>query len=72
MLEAITALCLAIADPLLGWMLYLPRDAALFMLAMGLGYTYEKSGSLLQPIFMHALFNGVTVASALAEQAARM
>lgn len=45
---------------------------ALFMLAMGLGYTYEKSGSLLQPIFMHALFNGVTVASALAEQAARM
>ena len=42
---------------------------ALFVLALGLGYAYEKSGSLLQPIFMHALFNGVTIASALAEQA---
>jgi membrane protease YdiL (CAAX protease family) len=38
---------------------------ALFVLAMGLGYSYEKSGSLFQPIFMHALFNGVTIAAAL-------
>lgn len=40
---------------------------ALFALAMGLGYSYEKSGSLFRPIFMHALFNGLTIAAALAE-----
>lgn len=43
---------------------------ALFALAMGLGYSYEKSGSLFRPIFMHALFNGLTIAAALAESAA--
>jgi membrane protease YdiL (CAAX protease family) len=42
---------------------------ALFMLALGLGYAYEKSGSLFRPIFMHALFNGLTIASALSEAA---
>jgi membrane protease YdiL (CAAX protease family) len=42
---------------------------ALFALAMGLGYSYEKSGSLFRPIFMHALFNGITIAAALAESA---
>jgi len=40
---------------------------ALFALAMGLGYSYEKSGSLFRPIFMHALFNGTMIAAALAE-----
>ncbi len=40
---------------------------ALFALAMGLGYSYERSGSLFRPIFMHALFNGLTIAAALAE-----
>lgn len=39
----------------------------LFVLAMGLGYAYEKSGSLLRPIFMHAMFNGFTIAAALTE-----
>jgi membrane protease YdiL (CAAX protease family) len=39
---------------------------ALFALAMGLGYSYEKSGSLFRPIFMHALFNATTIAAALA------
>jgi membrane protease YdiL (CAAX protease family) len=39
---------------------------ALFVLAMGLGYAYEKSGSLFQPILMHAFFNGMTIAAALA------
>jgi membrane protease YdiL (CAAX protease family) len=34
---------------------------ALFVLGMCLGYAYEKSGSLLRPIFIHAIFNGVTV-----------
>jgi len=43
---------------------------ALFMLAMGLGYAYEKSGSLFRPIFMHALFNGVAIAATLSEQPA--
>ncbi len=38
---------------------------ALFVLALGLGYSYERSGSLWQPIFMHALFNGVVIVSAL-------
>ena len=38
---------------------------ALFVLAMGLGYAYERSGSLFRPIFMHALFNGITIAAAL-------
>ena len=42
---------------------------ALFVLAMGLGYSYERSGSLFRPIFMHAMFNGVTIAAALAESA---
>jgi membrane protease YdiL (CAAX protease family) len=42
---------------------------ALFVLALGLGYAYENSGSLWQPIFMHALFNGLTIASALSESA---
>jgi len=40
---------------------------ALFVLGMGLGYAYEKSGSLFRPIFMHALFNGITIAAAIAE-----
>jgi membrane protease YdiL (CAAX protease family) len=40
---------------------------ALFALAMGLGYSYEKSGSLFRPIFMHALFNGTTILAALLE-----
>jgi membrane protease YdiL (CAAX protease family) len=40
---------------------------ALFALAMGLGYSYEKSGSLWQPIFMHALFNATAIATALTQ-----
>lgn len=42
---------------------------ALFVLAMGLGYSYEKSGSLFRPIFMHAMFNGLTIVAALLESA---
>jgi membrane protease YdiL (CAAX protease family) len=45
---------------------YVEHMPALFILATGLGYSYEKSGSLWQPIFMHALFNGVVVVSTLA------
>jgi len=38
---------------------------ALFVLAMCLGYAYEKSGSLLRPIFIHAFFNGIAIMSVL-------
>lgn len=31
---------------------------ALFLFSCALGYVYEKSGSLFQSIFMHAIFNG--------------
>ena len=41
---------------------------ALFVLSLGLGYSYEKSGSLLRPIFMHAFFNGTAILSSLAGQ----
>jgi len=40
---------------------------ALFVLALGLGYSYEKSGSLLRAIFMHAMFNGISIVAVLAE-----
>jgi membrane protease YdiL (CAAX protease family) len=48
---------------------YVTHLPALFILAMGLGYAYEHSGSLFRPIFMHALFNGITILAALAESA---
>lgn len=35
---------------------------ALFILGVGLGYSYEKSGSLFRPIFMHAFFNAAMIA----------
>ena len=35
----------------------------LFVLGVGLGYSYEKSGSLFRPIFMHSTFNAVVVAT---------
>ncbi len=38
---------------------------ALFMLSVGLGYAYERSGSLLRPILMHVFFNGLSVAMTL-------
>ncbi len=38
---------------------------ALFVLAICLGYAYEKSGSLFRPIFIHALFNGINIAATL-------
>jgi len=41
---------------------------ALFVLSMGIGYAYEKSGSLWQAIFVHAMFNGWTVLSVIGER----
>jgi len=34
---------------------------ALFMLSCGLGYAYERSGSLLRPTLMHIFFNGLSI-----------
>jgi membrane protease YdiL (CAAX protease family) len=34
---------------------------ALFVLSSTMGYAYEKSGSLLRSIFIHAIFNGLSV-----------
>ncbi len=36
---------------------------ALFILGVVLGYSYEKSGSLFRPIFLHSLFNAASVAA---------
>ena len=44
---------------------YASHWPSLFVLALGLGYSYERNGSLLRPIFMHALFNGINVAGVL-------
>ena len=38
---------------------------ALFVLGVVLGYNYERTGRLLAPILIHALFNGVTIVNAL-------
>jgi hypothetical protein len=38
---------------------------ALAVLGVCLGYAYEKSGSLFRPIFIHVMFNAVTIVAAL-------
>ena len=40
---------------------------ALFVLGVCLGYSYEKSGSLFRPIFIHLLFNAASVTIVLYE-----
>lgn len=44
----------------------------LFVLSLGLGYAYEHSGSLLRPMFMHAVFNGISVVAVLTQAAGRV
>ena len=39
---------------------------ALFVLAVALGYNYERTGRLIAPIVLHAAFNGVTLWATLA------
>ncbi len=36
---------------------------ALYVLGVGMGYSYEKSGSLFRPVFMHMLFNATSIIS---------
>ena len=38
---------------------------ALFILGVCMGYAYEKSGSLFRPIFIHSLFNAISVIATL-------
>jgi membrane protease YdiL (CAAX protease family) len=38
---------------------------ALFILGVCMGYAYEKSGSLLRPIFIHSLFNATRIIAAM-------
>ena len=38
---------------------------ALFVLSVCLGYSYEKSGSLFRPIFIHTIFNTASIITAL-------
>ncbi|MBA7676910.1 hypothetical protein ES703_85155 [subsurface metagenome] len=40
---------------------------ALFVLAVCLGYSYEKSGSLFRPIFIHSLFNTASIIATLSQ-----
>ena len=40
---------------------------ALFVLGLCLGYSYEKSGSLFRPIFIHSLFNAASVIATLSQ-----
>ncbi len=54
----ITSVFFAVSHPLT----HLP---ALFVLSCCMGYAYEKSGSLLRPIFIHVLFNAANITVAL-------
>jgi membrane protease YdiL (CAAX protease family) len=38
---------------------------AMFALSLCMGYAYEKSGSLLRPIFIHSLFNATSIIGTL-------
>lgn len=40
---------------------------ALFVLGSCMGYAYEKSGSLLRPIFIHAIFNAIMLVGTLSK-----
>ncbi|MHC4240874.1 MAG: lysostaphin resistance A-like protein [Planctomycetota bacterium] len=40
---------------------------ALFVLGVCMGYSYEKSGSLFRPIFIHSFFNAISVIATLTQ-----
>jgi membrane protease YdiL (CAAX protease family) len=44
-----------------------PHWPALFVFSLCLGYSYEKSGSLFRAIFLHMIFNAISVFSALGQ-----
>ena len=39
-----------------------PIKLPIFVLSLGLGYAYERTGNLWLPICMHAMFNGMQFA----------
>ncbi len=51
----------AIFAPLHPWMHW----PGIFILSVGMGYAYEKSGSLFRPIFIHIFFNAMSVTASL-------
>ena len=40
---------------------------ALFVLSMCMGYSYEKSGSLFRPIFIHVIFNAISMITVMTQ-----
>ena len=55
---ALTSLIFTSLHPSTHWL-------GVFMLSCGMGYAYERSGSMLRSIFMHMLFNGMSMTSTL-------
>lgn len=55
---AISSAVFAAVHPRVHW-------AGIFIMGMLLGYAYEKSGSLFRPMFIHVLFNGLTLIAAM-------
>ncbi len=54
----VTSLVFALLHPGSHWL-------AIFVLSIGMGYSYERSGSLFRPIFIHIFFNVTSVSAAL-------
>lgn len=54
----ITSFIFALMHPVLHW-------PAIFVLSMALGYSYERSGSLFRPIFIHIFFNATALCATL-------
>lgn len=54
----VTSIFFVMLHPPMHWL-------GLMALSMCMGYTYEKSGSLVRSIFLHMIFNGVSTAAAL-------
>ena len=54
----ITSVIFATHHPPMHW-------PGIFILSAGMGYAYEKSGSLFRPIFIHVFFNAMSVTASL-------
>ncbi len=54
----ITSVIFATHHPWMHW-------PGIFILSVGMGYAYEKSGSLFRPIFIHIFFNAMSVTASL-------
>ncbi|KKK78825.1 hypothetical protein LCGC14_2839670 [marine sediment metagenome] len=55
---ALTSLIFTSLHPSTHWL-------GVFMLSCGMGYAYERSGSMFRSIFMHMLFNGLSMTATL-------